>query len=135
MGLAALNIVCNMCIVIYYASGDIGSLIKSSYEAWKSKRHLEKRLYTNEMILHGTPLDSVLKQREEYEALNWIREYMPHRHWMLRNNVDMKDIPDEIKYQALETKFKFTIKRKQAMMEYSLVYASKVMMDREEKKT
>lgn len=56
------------------------------------------------MVLPGVCIDEVKKLRVEYEALNWVKDYMPHRHWMIKNNVDLTNIPDEIQYQAIEIK-------------------------------
>lgn len=68
------------------------------------------------MILGGVGLQNVIHLREEYEALTWIKNYVSERHWMQRNNVDMTSFSDEIMYQTLEAKFKFTQKRLQTMM-------------------
>jgi len=68
-------------------------------------------LYKNEMILFGTCKIKVEDLRAEYEALLWIKAYMPHRHWMIRNNLDIAEIPDEIEYQRYEAEFKFNQRR------------------------
>jgi len=54
------------------------------------------------MILPYTSVSVVIELREEYEATNWVRDYMPHRHWMQNNDLDMSEIPDELHYQELE---------------------------------
>ena len=54
--------------------------------------------------------------REEYSALQWIKLYMPQRHWMMRNNVDFSNYEDELHYQELEKKFLFTKRRQQIML-------------------
>ena len=59
---------------------------------------------------------------------------MPHRLWMERNNIDLKAIPDEIHYQELEKKFKFTKKRQQVMIQFALMAASKQLMEFEEER-
>lgn len=109
--LASFNILGNMFIVIYYSSGEIGNAIKKAYQTFKENRDLEKRLFANRMILGGVNLYDVMDLRLEYEALIWMRSYMPHRQWMVRNNVEMTTFPDEIKYQAIEVKFRFTQRR------------------------
>jgi len=55
-------------------------------------------LYKDEMILFGTSRIKVDDLRDEYKALLWIKAYIPHRHWMLNNNLDISKIPDEIEY-------------------------------------
>ena len=59
---------------------------------------------------------------------------MPHRHWMLKNNVPLENIPDDIHFQSIENKFKFEERRKQVMMEFSLIYVSKVLLERDEER-
>ena len=129
IGVSSFNILGNMCIVVYFSSQDIGSATKLTVESYSEQRDLEKRLFSNSMILQGTPLFKVLKLREEYKALIWIKWYIPHRHWMLRNNVDISFIADELEYQSYEAKFHFNKRRQQVMMEFSLVFASRVIMD------
>jgi len=48
---------------------------------------------------------------------------MPHRHWLLRNNIDPNIVPEEVVYQELEITFRFTEKRHQIMMELSIIRA------------
>jgi len=77
---------------------DIGAASKSSIELFLESRDFEKRLYKDEMILFGTSRIKVDDLRDEYKALLWIKAYIPHRHWMLNNNLDISKIPDEIEY-------------------------------------
>ena len=58
-------------------------------------------------------LSFVNEEIEICDAIKYCKEWIPHRNWLLKNDLLLSDLPEEIKYQKILEEFKFDKKAKE----------------------
>ena len=109
-----LNIVVNLCIVLFSTTLQLGHSIRRIYNSKKQKqrdREFEKQ--RDEFIATYPNHFKKLEGQKKFEqAVNFCLEWKPQRDWLRCNKIDMSTFPEEQQFQRLSKKYNFTRKIK-----------------------
>ena len=108
MGAAVFNILGNLAVVVVESISDAGQ----KYVDWKFGKYKQQvrgdRKETREAIVQNAPgtVKTYEFELSLHEVLKKVKDWVPHRKWLVKNKVKFDDYPEEIEFQKLIVEYK-----------------------------
>jgi hypothetical protein len=97
--LSITNMMANLIIVLMSSSIDMFNAGNKTYIENKNEADIKERLYNDDLIAEDSSHYDVKLMREEYEAYIYSKEWIPHRQWCVKNNIEnLSSFKEEIEY-------------------------------------
>lgn len=95
--IACLNILVNLCIVVFLSVKDLIASGKQKYRDCKKDYYKKKKLKNHKLLANNMPEDfpDIVSNIEELEAIKFCKAWRVKRLWLIYNNIDLKDFAEE----------------------------------------